>query len=113
VTSGREPEEGVAPRGLRELRAAVPRFIPILRWLPAYDRTSLPPDVLAGITSWGVMVPVALAYASLAGLPPAVGLITAFAALGTYAIFATSRDVKVTTSSTVAVMSLSLVAKIA
>jgi high affinity sulfate transporter 1 len=59
------------------------------------------------------MVPVALAYASLAGLPPEYGLITAFAALAAYAVFGTSRHLRVTTSSTMAVMSLSLVAPLA
>ena len=45
------------------------------------------------------MVPVALAYAGLAGVPPELGLVTAFAALAVYAVFGTSRHLKVTTSS--------------
>ncbi len=59
------------------------------------------------------MVPVALAYAGLAGVAPEVGLITAFAALATYAVFGTSRHLKVTTSSTMAVMSAAVVVDIA
>lgn len=93
--------------------AALPRFVPIVRWLPAYDRADLAPDLVAGLTSWGVMVPVALAYAALAGMPPEIGLVTAFSALAAYAVFATSRHVKVTTSSTMAVMSIALVAPVA
>jgi MFS superfamily sulfate permease-like transporter len=58
------------------------------------------------------MVPVALAYAGLAGVPPELGLITAFAALGAYAVFGSSRFSKVTVSSTMAVMSASVIASL-
>ena len=91
----------------------LPQLVPIVGWLPRYPAANVRPDLIAGVTSWGVMVPVALAYASLAGLPPEFGLITAFAALSAYAVFATSRHLKVTTSSTMAVMSVSLVAPLA
>jgi SulP family sulfate permease len=59
------------------------------------------------------MVPVALAYAGLAGVPPELGLVTAFTALAAYAVFGTSRHLKVTVSSTMAVMSASVVAGLA
>ena len=59
------------------------------------------------------MVPVALAYAGLAGVPPELGLVTAFVALAVYAVFGTSRHLKVTTSSTMAVMSASVVVGLA
>jgi sulfate permease, SulP family len=103
------------PHGDRRaiIAAQLRQLMPIAGWLPRYSRADLRPDLVAGLTSWGVMVPVALAYASLAGLPPEYGLITAFAALGAYAVLATSRHVKVTTSSTMAVMSASLVAPLA
>jgi MFS superfamily sulfate permease-like transporter len=48
----------------------VARYVPISRWLAAYPKAWLRPDLTAGVTSWGVMVPVALAYAGLAGVPP-------------------------------------------
>ena len=70
------------------------RYVPITQWLPAYPREWLRGDLTAGLTSWGVMVPVALAYATLAGVPPELGLITAFAALAAYAIFGTSRHLR-------------------
>jgi high affinity sulfate transporter 1 len=95
------------------LAGGVRRHVPISRWLPTYRRADLGPDLTAGLTTWGVMVPVALAYASLAGLPPEYGLITAFAALAAYAVFGTSRHLRVTVSSTMAVMSLALIAPIA
>jgi high affinity sulfate transporter 1 len=91
----------------------VARYVPISRWLPAYPKAWLRPDLTAGVTSWGVMVPVALAYAGLAGVPPELGLVTAFAALAAYAVFGTSRHLKVTVSSTMAIMSASVVAGLA
>ena len=59
------------------------------------------------------MVPVAMAYAGLAGLPPQAGLVTAFAAMAAYAIFGTTRHLKVTASSSVAVMSAAVVGALA
>ena len=95
------------------LRQAIRRYVPIVRWLPAYDRGDLRLDGIAGIVSWGVMVPVAMAYAGLAGMPPETGLVTAFAALTAYAVFGTSRHLKVTASSSVAIMSASVVGALA
>lgn len=97
----------------RLLSEAIRVRVPIATWGRAYERADLFPDALAGLTSWGVMVPVALAYASLAGLPPEFGLVTAFAAMTAYAVFGTSRFLKVTTSSTMAVMSLAVVTPMA
>ncbi len=96
-----------------DVRALLAHFVPITSWLPAYPREWLRPDMIAAATSWGVMVPVALAYAGLAGVPPELGLVTAFAALAAYAVFGTSRHLKVTVSSTMAIMSASVVADIA
>ncbi len=33
------------------------RYIPILEWLPHYDRAWLSVDVIAGLTLWGLVVP--------------------------------------------------------
>ena len=88
-------------------------YVPILDWLPAYQRAWLPDDLIAGMTLWGVGVPSALAYAQMAGMPPVTGLYTAFVALLLYSILSTSRHQKVTTSSTMAVMSASVVAPLA
>jgi len=89
------------------------RYVPILGWIPTYDRRDLRPDLVAGVVSWGVMVPVAMAYAGLAGLPPQAGLVTAFAAMAAYAIFGTTRHLKVTASSSVSVMSAAVVGALA
>ena len=95
------------------VRPLVGHYVPITTWARAYPRAWLRPDLVAAITSWVVMVPVALAYAGLAGVPPEVGLTTAFAALTAYAVFGTSRHVKVTASSTMAIMSAAVVVDLA
>jgi len=84
--------------------------VPIATWLPQYPRSLLRPDIIAGLTVWGVVVPSAMADAGLAGMPPQAGLYAAFAGLIMYAIFSTSKHVKVCNSSTVAVMSAAVVA---
>src|SRR5262245_52614729 len=112
------PDGAVGPASGRRLpavdvRAALDRYVPILTWGRAYDRGVLRFDLVAGIVSWGVMVPIAMAYAGLAGMPPETGLVTAFAALTAYAVFGTSRHLKVTASSSVAIMSASVVGALA
>jgi len=109
---GAVESERVDPARAR-IRQVVVHYVPIVTWLPAYPADWRRADLVAALTSWGVMVPVAMAYAALAGVPPQYGLITAFAALAAYAIFGTSRHVKVTTSSTMAIMSASVVVSLA
>jgi sulfate permease, SulP family len=70
----------------------VTRYLPILGWLPRYERRTLPADALAGLSVWALLVPQSLAYATLAGVPVQYGLYTAFAALLMYPIFGTSRQ---------------------
>ena len=101
------------PINTQKLRQQLGRYVPITAWLPAYARDFLRSDLISGVTVWGVMVPVAMAYAQMAGVPPEAGLYAAFAALLAYAIFGTSRHLKVTASSTMAVMSAAVVAAIA
>ncbi|NJN80971.1 MAG: SulP family inorganic anion transporter [Caldilineaceae bacterium] len=52
-------------------------FLPILEWLPNYDRAWLRGDILAAITVWALLVPEAMAYAGIAGMPPEAGLYAA------------------------------------
>ena len=110
---GGRPTPGATPAERLAVRRYLEHYVPIVHWLPTYDRADLRFDAIAGIVSWGVMVPVAMAYAGLAGMPPETGLVTAFAALTAYGIFGTSRHLKVTASSSVAIMSASVVAAIA
>ena len=86
------------------------RFVPISFWLTSYEKGFLLPDIIAALTVWALMVPEAMAYASIAGMPPETGLYAALVAPLAYAIFGTSRQLNVGPSSTVAVLSFSIVA---
>ena len=90
---------------------SVARFFPIAQWLPKYDvKGLLRWDVIAGITLWGVVVPEGIAYAGLAGMPLQAGLYTILATLVAYAIFGTSRQLVVVSTSASAVMLASIIA---
>ena len=67
------------------------RLLPILRWLPSYQRAWLLSDVLAGLAIWAVMVPEGMAYAGIVGVPPIMGLYTIVPPLIAYALLGTSR----------------------
>jgi len=83
------------------------KYIPILGWLPDYSREWLRFDVLAGITAAAVVIPKAMAYATIAGLPVEVGLYTAFIPMVIYAVLGTSRPLSVSTTSTIAILTAS------
>ena len=82
-------------------------------WLASYEKGFLAADVIAALTVWALMVPEAMAYASIAGMPPETGLYAALVAPLAYAIFGTSRQLNVGPSSTVAVLSFSIVGGLA
>src|SRR5215468_4703461 len=71
--------------------SVVQRLLPILDWLPAYQRAWLLPDFLAGLAVWAVMVPEGMAYSGIVGVPPIMGLYTIVPPLIAYALFGTSR----------------------
>ena len=70
---------------------AAGRMLPILRWLPFYQRAWLLPDVLAGLAVWAVMAPEGMAYAGIVGVPPIMGLYTIVPPLIAYGLLGTSR----------------------
>jgi SulP family sulfate permease len=59
-------------------------------WLRGYERTFVAQDLTAGLTTGVLLIPQALAYASLAGMPPITGLYAALAALIIYGVVGTS-----------------------
>jgi high affinity sulfate transporter 1 len=75
-----------------------------LGWLPNLRRQWLRSDVLAGLTAASVVLPKAIGYASLAGLPVQVGLYTAFIPMVVYALLGTSRVLSVSTTSALAIL---------
>ena len=84
-------------------------YFPIVDWLPKYQKTWLRGDVIAAFTLWALLVPEAMAYAGIAGMPPETGLYAAPLALLAYAIFGTSKHLDVGPSSAVAALSFSAV----
>ena len=84
--------------------AGLAKYIPILGWLPGYRGEWLRFDVVAGITAAAVIIPKAMAYATIAGLPAEVGLYTAFIPMVIYAILGTSRPLSFSTTSIIAIL---------
>jgi MFS superfamily sulfate permease-like transporter len=84
--------------------------VPIVTWLPRYQRTLLRPDLTAGLVLAALAVPQSLGYAAIAGVPVQLGLYAVPVALVAYAIFGSSRQLVLGPVSTVSVMSGSLVA---
>lgn len=78
--------------------------LPLADWLAVYRKDWWRADLIAGLTTAAVVVPKALAYATVAGLPIQVGLYTAFVPLLVYAVLGTSRSLSVTTSTTIAIL---------
>ncbi len=78
-------------------------FLP-LGWLAFYERRWLAYDAVAGITLAAYAIPVSLAYASLAGLPPQVGIYCYLVGGIGYAIFGTSRQLAVGPTSAIAML---------
>ena len=78
--------------------------------LPKPDRTGAPEapalrfDIVAGLTAAAVVLPKAMAYATVAGLPVAVGLYTAFIPMAIYALLGSSRVLSVSSTATLAIL---------
>lgn len=89
------------------------RFLPILSWGPAYHRDDLRSDLGAGLTIAAMLVPQAMAYALLAGLPPEVGLYAATVPVIVYAVFGTSRQLAVGPVAIVSLLTATALAPIA
>ena len=71
------------------------RVAPILDWLPRYPRDDLSHDLRAGLTVAILVIPQAMAYAALAGVPAITGLYSAMVAMTVYAVLGTSRFISV------------------
>ena len=80
------------------------RWFPLPDWLLSYRRDWLRPDIVAGLTTGAVIIPKAMAYAMMAGLPVQVGLYTALLPMLIYAVLGTSRVLSVSTSTTLAIL---------
>ena len=73
-------------------------------WLVAYRKEWLRGDVVAGLVTAAVVIPKAMAYATVAGLPVEAGLYTACVPMLIYALVGTSRPLSVSTTTTIAIL---------
>jgi len=80
------------------------RFFPPAGWLGAYKREWLPSDAIAGITLAAYAIPVSLAYAALAGLPPQVGVYGYMLGGIGYALLGSSRQLAIGPTSAISLM---------
>jgi high affinity sulfate transporter 1 len=86
------------------------KYIPSLGWLANYQAGWLRFDLAAGLTAAAVVIPQAMAYATIAGLPVEVGLYTALVPMLVYALLGTSRPLSVSVTSTIAMLTATVLA---
>jgi high affinity sulfate transporter 1 len=82
-------------------------------WFLEYESSWLSADGLAGLVAAAVVIPKAMAFATIAGLPVEVGLYTAFVPLVIYAVLGTSRPLSVSTTTTIAILVAAQLAEVA
>jgi sulfate permease, SulP family len=97
----------------KQIKSKFVQYFPILQWLPQYQLSWLKADLIAGLTVWAVMIPSAMAYAGIVGVPPLIGLYTVPLPLFFYALFGTSRLMVVGPDSATALISGVTVAALA
>src|SRR6186997_3235719 len=95
-------ERSTAPTGVR-------RFVPIVGWLPTYQRGWLRGDLIAGVTVAALIVPKNLGYAGIAGIPLQNGLYAAAAGALVYGILGSCRQISMGPSSGLAAVAASAV----
>jgi sulfate permease, SulP family len=85
----------------------------VMGWMSGYPSDWLRPDIVAGLTTAAVVIPKAMAYATVAGLPVQVGLYTAFVPMIIYAVLGTSRPLSVSTTTTLAILAAAELGQVA
>src|SRR5215510_11700348 len=79
-------------------------LFPPAQWLPAYQVRWLPRDLIAGVTLAAYAVPVAMAYAALAGLPPQSGIYCYLLGGVFYALLGTSKQLAIGPTSAISLL---------
>lgn len=98
-----------APR-CRIAHMQLQQFFPPARWLVGYERSWLPLDIVAGVTLAAYAIPVSLAYAALAGVPPQMGLYCYLVGGLGYVLLGSSRHLAIGPTSAISLlMGVSLV----
>jgi hypothetical protein len=88
----------------------IAEYLPAVGRLRSYRRQWLRGDLAAGVTTAAVVIPQAMAYATIAGLPVQTGLYVATVPMLVYALLGTSRPLSVSTTSTLAALTAAAVA---
>jgi high affinity sulfate transporter 1 len=89
------------------------RHVPAARWLAGYCLDWLPGDAVAGVTLAAYAIPVSLAYAALAGLPPQAGIYGYLLGGLGYALLGSSRQLAIGPTSAISLMIAGTVATMA
>ena len=95
---------GAAQRNVRDVTGTRVARAKALDWLADYRKDWLRPDIIAGLITAAVVIPKAMAYATVAGLPVQAGLYTAFVPAVIYALLGNSRVLSVSTTTTIAIL---------
>ncbi|MFN2195078.1 MAG: SulP family inorganic anion transporter, partial [Anaerolineales bacterium] len=90
-------EASTTPHGIK-------KYLPILSWLPHYQAAWLRNDLVAGLIAAAVVVPQAMAYATIAGLPVQMGLYVALVPMFAYILLGNSRRLSVSSTSAISIL---------
>ena len=88
-------------------------FFPILQWLPNYKLSYFKSDFISGLTLTAYAIPVSLAYATLAGLPPQYGIYGYIIGGILYAIFGSSKQLAIGPTSAISILIGTAIATVA
>src|SRR5271170_7776990 len=91
-------------RGTASAKRGWGAFFPPARWLRRYKVSWLRYDIVAGVTLAAYAIPVSLAYATLAGLPPQYGIYCYLVAGPAYALFGSSRQLAIGPTSAISML---------
>ncbi|KAF9287623.1 hypothetical protein BGZ68_001544 [Mortierella alpina] len=102
---------------VKEFPKNSPRYVyerlPIIKWLPKYNRTWALRDIIAGITVGLIVVPQGMSYAKVAGLPVQHGLYSAYIGAIFYCFMGTSKDLTIGPTAVISLITGELVAELA
>ncbi|NKB32587.1 MAG: sulfate permease [Pseudomonadales bacterium] len=88
------------------------RYFPVFTWGPNYSNSKFADDTIAALIVAIMLIPQALAYALIAGLPAETGLYASIVGLSVYAIFGTSNSLSVAPVAVISLMTAAALAKL-